>query len=160
MITVVTAARVHFRNVSGIDKKITSTIPAFTSATASTTAPPGTVYGSREQRPKGTTNARGRIVDERGRYRRGDRYPVSLRCCTAFPANKRVMRDKRAATFSLAAGPRERERERIDDRLQGGRLGGRDAPKAPGGAPAPVRVGPAGAPLGALDRARPIRRLP
>jgi len=46
------------------------------------------------------------------------------------------------------AGPRERQRERIDNRLQGGRLGGRDAPKALGGALAPVRVGPAGAPLG------------
>jgi hypothetical protein len=46
------------------------------------------------------------------------------------------------------AGPRERQRERIDNGLQGGRLGGRDAPRAPGGALAPVRVGPAGAPLG------------
>src|SRR6185437_11836163 len=48
----------------------------------------------------------------------------------------------------LHADPRERQRERIDNRLQGGRLGGRDAPKAPGGALVPVRVGPAGAPLG------------
>jgi hypothetical protein len=44
-------------------------------------------------------------------------------------------------------GPRERQRERITNRLQGGRRGGRDAPKASGGALAPVRVGPAGAPL-------------
>src|SRR5260370_11007215 len=44
-------------------------------------------------------------------------------------------------------GPRERQRERITNRLQGGRCSGRDAPKASGGAPAPVRVGPAGAPL-------------
>src|SRR5260370_38452892 len=46
------------------------------------------------------------------------------------------------------AGPRERQRGRIDNRLQGGRLGGPDAPRAPGGALAPVRVRPAGAPLG------------
>jgi hypothetical protein len=46
-----------------------------------------------------------------------------------------------------SANARERQRERSDNRLQGGRLGGRDAPKAPGGALAPVRVGPAGAPL-------------
>jgi hypothetical protein len=31
----------------------------------------------------------------------------------------------------LHADPRERQRERIDSRLQGGHLGGRDAPKAP-----------------------------
>ena len=37
--------------------------------------------------------------------------------------------------------------ELIIYRLQGGRRGGRDAPTASGGAIAPVRVGPAGAPL-------------
>ena len=39
------------------------------------------------------------------------------------------------------------KRELITNRLQGGRRGGREAPKASGGAAAPVRVGPAGAPL-------------
>jgi hypothetical protein len=48
----------------------------------------------------------------------------------------------------LHADPRERQRERTDNRLQGGRLGGRDAPKAPGGPLGPSGSGPQECPSG------------
>jgi hypothetical protein len=88
-----------------------------------------------------------------------------LRCLLYFPAgasptrqphpspNKRSLRGERAAMPSPHADRRERQRERIGKRLQGGR----DAPEPTGGASAPVRVEPAGAPLGGAGP-RPHRR--
>jgi hypothetical protein len=45
---VVTAARIRFRNIPEIDKKVTSTIPVFTSIAASTTAAPLIYNGLRD----------------------------------------------------------------------------------------------------------------